>query len=567
MDKISKKTKMIKKIKKFIVNNNLDGYIIPKNDRYFTEYSNINNLKKVTDFTGSAGFALILKNKNYLYVDGRYVLQAKRQSGKKFTILEIPYSWPKDIPNIRKSKIGFDPKLFTDLTMVKYFDKKVDLIPMIYPFIKTKGKKINKMFHLNKSITGETYLKKLKKIKKFLNLKKINYLYVSASENVNWLLNIRGKDLPNSPLINCKLIVSDSGKMYLFIDIKKLPQNKNQYFKNIKICNEHNFLEVISDLNKKNFVIDKNTCSIFEKQIIKSKFQIVSEIDPIYDLKSIKNNNELKNTIKAHIEDGVAVTKFLYWFKTKKNEMTEAKIEKKLEKFRKKSKNYLYPSFDTIAGSGPNGSIIHYKSNKMTNRKLKKKDILLIDSGGQYKWGTTVVTRTTCLGEVSNRIKNNFTRVLKGHIAVVNCNLNFKINGYLIDKLARKYLNEVGLDYSHGTGHGVGFFLNVHEGPQAISKYNKVPLRKGMILSNEPGYYLNNKYGIRIENLIYVDESKKKLIFKNLTLVPIDIDMINFKMLNKQEQKYIFYYHLDVYSKISKYLNDKEKKWLISLIK
>ena len=558
---------MIKKIKKFIVNNNLDGYIIPKNDRYFTEYSNINNLKKVTDFTGSAGFALILKNKNYLYVDGRYVLQAKKQSGKKFTILEIPYSWPKDLPNIQKSKIGFDPKLFTDLTLAKYFDKKVDLIPMIYPFIKTKGKKINKMFHLNKSITGETYLKKLKKIKKFLNLKKINYLYVSASENVNWLLNIRGKDLPNSPLINCKLIVSDSGKMYLFIDIKKIPQNKNQYFKNIKICNEHNFLEVINDLNKKNFVIDKNTCSIFEKQIIKSKFQIVSEIDPIYDLKSIKNNNELKNTIKAHIEDGVAVTKFLYWFKTKKNEMTEAKIEKKLEKFRKKSKNYLYPSFDTIAGSGPNGSIIHYKSNKMTNRKLKKKDILLIDSGGQYKWGTTDVTRTTCLGEVSNRIKNNFTRVLKGHIAVVSCNLNYKINGYLIDKLARRYLNEVGLDYSHGTGHGVGFFLNVHEGPQAISKYNKVPLRKGMILSNEPGYYLNNKYGIRIENLIYVDESKKKLIFKNLTLVPIDIDMINFKMLNKQEQKYIFYYHLDVYSKISKYLNDKEKKWLISLIK
>ena len=163
---------MIKKIKKFIVNNNLDGYIIPKNDRYFTEYSNINNLKKVTNFTGSAGFALILKNKNYLYVDGRYVLQAKKQSGKKFTILEIPYSWPKDLPNIRKSKIGFDPKLFTDLTLAKYFDKKVDLIPMIYPFIKTKGKKINKMFHLNKSITGETYLKKLKKIKKFLNLKK-----------------------------------------------------------------------------------------------------------------------------------------------------------------------------------------------------------------------------------------------------------------------------------------------------------------------------------------------------------------------------------------------------------
>ena len=567
MVKVSKKTKVIKKIKKFIVDNNLDGYVIPKNDDYFTEYSNLNNLKKVTNFNGSAGFALIFKKKNYLFVDGRYTLQARRQSGKQFIILEIPYNWPKDLPNIRKSKIGFDPKLFTNHTLLKYFDKNVHLIPIIYPFDKMRKTKVNKMFHLNKSITGETSLKKLKKIKKFLNLNKINYLYVSASENVNWLLNIRGRDLPNSPLINCKLIVSDKGKLYLFINLNKIQHNKNKLLKNIKICNENSFLKIIRNLNKKNFVIDKFTCSIFEKQIIKSNFQIISENDPIYDLKSIKNNTELKNTIKAHIEDGVAITKFLYWFKTKKNEITEAKIEKKLEVLRKKSKNYLYPSFDTIAGSGPNGSIIHYKSDKITNRKLNSKDILLIDSGGQYKWGTTDVTRTTCLGKVSNKIKNNFTRVLKGHIAVVNYKLNNKSNGYLIDKLARKYLNKVGLDYAHGTGHGVGFFLNVHEGPQAISKYNKVPIKKGMILSNEPGYYLNNRYGIRIENLIYVDELKKKLIFKNLTLAPIDIDMINFKMLNNQEKSYLFYYHLDVYAKISKYLNNKEKKWLLNLIK
>ena len=205
------------------------------------------------------------------------------------------------------------------------------------------------------------------------------------------------------------------------------------------------------------------------------------------------------------------VTKFLYWFKNnKKKKLTEKKIEKKLENFRKKSKNYLYPSFDTIAGSGPNGAIIHYKSNNKTNRKIKKNDILLIDSGGQYKWGTTDVTRTICFGKVSNKIKNNFTRVLKGHIAVVTCNLKKNYNGHLIDKLARKnHLKKVGLDYSHGTGHGVGFFLNVHEGPQSISKYNKIKLKKGMILSNEPGYYLKNKYGIRIENLIYIEKKKK----------------------------------------------------------
>ncbi len=238
-----------------------------------------------------------------------------------------------------------------------------------------------------------------------------------------------------------------------------------------------------------------------------------------------------------------------------------------MEYFRKKSNSYLFPSFDTIAGSGPNGAIIHYKSNNITNRRIKKKDILLIDSGGQYKWGTTDVTRTTSNGVYSNKIKNNFTRVLKGHIAVVTCDLKKSFNGYLIDKLARKPLKNVGLNYSHGTGHGVGFFLNVHEGPQSISRYNRIPIKEGMILSNEPGYYLKNKYGIRIENLIYVKKIKNKLIFKNLTYAPIDLDLINFKILTKKEREYLFDYHLEVYSKLSKYLNKNEKKWLISLIK
>ena len=191
----------------------------------------------------------------------------------------------------------------------------------------------------------------------------------------------------------------------------------------------------------------------------------------------------------------------------------------------------------------------------------------MVDSGGQYKWGTTDVTRTICSGKVNNKIKENFTRVLKGHIAVTTCNLKNKFNGHMIDNLARNSLNSVGLNYSHGTGHGVGFFLNVHEGPQAISKNNKVKLKEGMILSNEPGYYLTNNYGIRIENLIYIDSDKKNLNFKNLTYVPIDTEMINFKMLNIQEKNYLFDYHLNVYCKLSKYLDNPEKKWLVSLIK
>ncbi len=559
---------MIKEIKRFIYNNNLDGYIIPKNDNYFTEYSKINNLAKVTNFTGSAGFALILKNMNYLFVDGRYTLQAKDQSGRKFKILEIPYFWPKDLLKIHNYKIGFNPKLFTKITLLKYFENKVKLLPFEINFNNKSEKKINSLFSLNTSITGESSISKINKIRKYMNKNKINYLFISAGENVNWLLNIRGKDLPNSPLINCKLIIPERGKIYLLINLEKIPNFLKKNLKNIILCKESDLLKITRNFRNGNFCIDKNTCSLFEENIISSKFKIARKDDPIYNLKSVKNKIEINNTLKAHIEDGIAVTKFLYWFKFQKNKLTEKKIEKKLLSFRKKSKNFLFSSFDTIAGSGPNGAIIHYKSNNKSNRILNKKDILLIDSGGQYKWGTTDVTRTVSIGKISDNIKNNFTRVLKGHIGVITCNLERKYNGHLIDKLARKHLINVGLNYSHGTGHGVGFFLNVHEGPQSISKNNYVKIKKGMILSNEPGYYLEKKYGIRIENLIYVDRNKKnKLEFKNMTFVPIDIDLINYEMLNKKEKKYLFDYHLDVYSKISKFLNNKEKKWLISLIK
>ena len=559
---------MIKKIKKLIYEKNLDGYIIPKNDTYFTEYSTNNNLKNISNFTGSAGFALILKKKNYLFVDGRYTLQAKIQSGRKFKICELPYVLPKDIIFKNANRIGFDPKLFTDVSLKMYFENKASLIPIKLKLnYDTSSKKI-KYFHLDRKVAGEGYLSKINRVAKILKIKKIDFLYVSASENVCWLLNIRGWDLPNAPIANCKLIISKEKQIYLFANYFKFQNLKKKFKRHVKLYTENDFSKVITKLKNGKFCIDKNSCSFFDQILIKSKFNIIFNIDPIYELKSIKNQIEIKNMEKSHITDGIAVTKFLYWFKNQNKNLTEIKIEKKLEKFRRKSKNYLCPSFDTIAGSGPNGAIIHYRANKKTNRKVKTNDILLIDSGGQYKWGTTDVTRTTNTGQVSNKIKNIFTRVLKGHIAVVTCNLKRNNCGYLIDKLARKSLNKINLNYSHGTGHGVGFFSNVHEGPQAITNNNKVILKQGMILSNEPGYYLRNKYGIRIENLIYVDKDKEneKITFKNLTYAPIDMDMVNIKLLTKKERQYLFLYHLDVYSKLSKFLNDDEKKWLIKSI-
>jgi len=271
--------------------------------------------------------------------------------------------------------------------------------------------------------------------------------------------------------------------------------------------------------------------------------------------------------VKTHITDGVALTKFIYWIKNKnKKKINEVEAKKKLESFRRINKNYLYPSFDTIAGTGKNGAIVHYRAKKENCSVIKKKDIFLCDSGGQYKYGTTDVTRTICFSKPAKNIKDIYTKVLKGHIAVATSNLNKYDTGKKIDARARKFLKKDNLDYAHGTGHGVGFFLNVHEGPQSISKVNKIKIREGMILSNEPGYYKKNKFGVRIENLIYVKKKDKKIFFENLTMVPIEKDLINFELLEPSERNYLFKYHLNVYSQISRYLNLDEKKWLASFI-
>ena len=564
---------MINKIRKLIIKKNIDGYIVPKNDKFFTEYSQISNLETVSNFNGSAGFAIIFKNKNYLFVDGRYTIQAKRQAGENFKIFEIPLTWPKNIFESLKNKIniGFDPKLFTYNSLKNYFHDTCDLTPINVNFFdntKNKNKNKNKFYYLNEKIVGENYKSKINKVIKILNKKKLDYLFVSAGENVCWLMNIRGKDLPNSPVANCNIILTKQKKIYFFSDINKISKIKKKFINHkFFFYNEEKLFEVLSSMKSGSFCIDRQTCSIFNEEIINSKFAIKERIDPIYDLKSIKNKTEINNMKKAHIEDGVALTKFLYWIKNiKKINLTEKEVEKKLESFRKKNKNYLYPSFDTIAGSGPNGAIIHYRSNKQSNRKIDKNDLLLIDSGGQYKWGTTDVTRTVCFSKATNKIKELFTRVLKGHIAVYQCNIKYEKVGHNIDKKARQSLKTVGLDYRHGTGHGVGFFLNVHEGPQSISKKNYIKLEEGMVVSNEPGYYLENKFGIRIENLVFIKKVKNKLCFENLTFAPIDKDLINLQMLTKNEKNYLFNYHLETYSKISPFLNKNQKKWLAKLI-
>ena len=563
---IKNKIKILKeKFKKF----GIDGYIVPKNDEYFSEYAKNDRLKKISNFSGSAGIAVFLNKKNYLFVDGRYTIQAQQESAKNFNIIEIHKSLPHTI--IKNYNLGYDPRLFTSKNLKNYFSNNNliaindNLIDQIFKFNEKKSKPF---YSLEKKIVGETHQSKITKVSNFLKSNNADYLFISAPENVAWLLNIRGYDNPNSPIPNARLIIDKKEKLFLITkknNIEKISKEKKINKKQVIDIEE--IPKLINSLKGINFIIDNKTCSIFHEKIIKSKFKILDKDDPTYRFKSLKNSYEINHMIEAHKKDGLALTKFIYWIKNiNKKKITEVYAQNKLEKFRKLSKDYLFPSFNTIAGSGSNGAIVHYRATTKTTKQVYKKDIFLVDSGGQYNYGTTDVTRTICFTNQKQSIKNAYTNVLKGHIAVALTNLKKDNTGKKIDIRARKFLKREGFDYAHGTGHGVGFFLNVHEGPQSISKYNSVKIEKGMILSNEPGYYKKNHFGIRIENLIFAKQLKNKLFFENLTLAPLEKDLINYKLLNKTEKDYLFRYHLNIYSQYSASLSRKERKWLASLI-
>ncbi len=547
----------------------IDGYIVPKNDEYFSEYAKNDRLKNISNFSGSAGIAVVLKKMNYLFVDGRYTIQAEQESSKNFNVIEIHKKLPHTI--FKNINLGFDPSVFTSKNLKKNFLNN-NLIPvkdnLIDQIDRFKEKKTKPFYSLSNNIVGESHQSKILKITNFLKLNKADYLFTTAPENVAWLLNIRGYDNPNSPIPNARLIIDKNKELFLITKknnikqiIKEKKINKNQ------VIDVEDLPNLINKLKGKSFIIDNKSCSIFYEDMIKSKFKIIDKDDPIYKLKSIKNSHEINHMIEAHKKDGLALTKFIYWIKNiNKKLITEVEAQNKLEKFRKLNKDYLFPSFNTIAGSGSNGAIVHYRAKTKTTKKINKNDLFLVDSGGQYNYGTTDVTRTICFGSQKKLIKNAYTNVLKGHIAVALTDLSRDDTGKKIDIRARKFLKKEGLDYAHGTGHGVGFFLNVHEGPQSISKNNTIKIKEGMILSNEPGYYKKNNFGIRIENLIYVKKFKNKLFFKNFTLAPIEKDLINYELLNNIEKDYLFKYHLSIYAEYSDLLNKKERKWLASLI-
>jgi len=556
----------MKGLKKLFKRYRIDGYIVPKNDEYFNEYvlTSEDRLKFVSGFSGSAGFAIILKNKNYLFVDGRYTIQARYQSGKKFKVITMPNKLPGNVlKSNKKIVLGFDPKLYTEKQLNFLFKiKNVNLRSINRNLIdvlwSNKPKGLTKpFFSLSVKNAGATTEKKIIQVKNILSKNNVDYLLVTAPENVAWILNIRGYDSSYSPIPNARLLVSKKGGADLFANPKKIIKIKKTLKKKVRNHDERKIENIFKHISKKRIWLDSLSCSFYYKNILKKRNNIVEKIDPIHFFKSIKNNTEIKNMKKSHLIDGVALTKFLFWLKKnfKKKKITEISAQKKLESFRKMNPSYKFPSFNTISGSGPNSAIIHYKASPKTNRVLKKGELYLVDSGGQYSFGTTDVTRTVSLDNKSNYIKEIYTRVLKGHIAVSNFKIKKSSTGSQVDLNARKFLKKIKLDYPHGTGHGVGYFLNVHEGPQSLSKNNKVNLKDGMIVSNEPGYYKEGSFGIRIENLVYIKKNK----FEELTIAPIEKNLINKKILNKNEIKWINGYHRKVEKNLSRFMNLKEK--------
>jgi Xaa-Pro aminopeptidase len=566
----------INQLRNILNKQNCDAYLIPKNDEYFGEYvpKNKDRLKFISGFTGSTGLALILKNKSYLFVDGRYTLQAKKEIYKDFKICEIPKIKPHYIlKNLNKEiTLGFDPKLFTSNTLKNIISNSLIKIKpinnnLIDAVWKNKTKVNNNKFYiLEEKYHGENYLNKISKVNKFLKLKDIHYLLTTAVENISWLLNIRGSDASSSPLTNGKILFNKNGKIIFFTNIKKItPQIKKSFGKKVIFIKEELFVNYLRKIKNSKILIDKKTCSFYYEKNIHSSNKLIDIEDPIYLLKAIKNKTEISNTKIAHLFDGIALTKFIFWLKNnyRKTKITEVSAQNKLENYKKQNKNYLYPSFNTISGFGGNGAIVHYRSNNKTNKAIKGNNLYLLDSGSQYFYGTTDVTRTIAIGNLSNFQKKIYSKVLKGHIAVASYKLKKSTLGKHIDKVARVPLLKLGYNYSHGTGHGVGYFLNVHEGPQGLSPFNNHKILPGMILSNEPGFYKENNFGIRIENLIYCEKiNNNHSKFINLTMVPIDKDCINNKLFNKNEINWINNYHQKIFYILKPFMNDTELKLL-----
>ncbi|PEJ59952.1 peptidase M24 [Bacillus sp. AFS002410] len=578
----------VEKLRQLMKENQVDAYIIPSFDAHQSEYvaEHWKCRQWISGFTGSAGTVVITLEDAGLWTDGRYYIQAEKQlesSGiRLFRMMdpEVPFytEWLADILK-EGSIVGFDGNVFS-INMVKKMEKDLkakrivlkmnqDLIDGIWegrPEI-PRGQ----IFTYDVKYAGKSRVEKLNEVREDMKNKGANYYILTSLDDIAWLLNIRGEDVPNNPILIANVIVAEH-KCYLFIDSCKVsPLVKLELEADgieLKASDEiQTLLENLLDRDA--VILDTNKTNIRLYNAINSNTKKIESPNITTNLKAIKNEVEIKNLKWCEIKDGLAMVKFIKWLKNSvdNTEITEITAEERLEDFRREQEGFVGPSFDTIAGYNEHAAMMHYKANKETQYTLKNEGLFLIDSGGQYYDGTTDVTRTIVLGKLTDEQKRDFTLVLKGFIALSSVKYLYGATGSNLDVLARQPIWQYGLDYKCGTGHGVGFFLNVHEGPQSIRNDNNVILERGMVITNEPGIYLEGKYGIRIENMMLVVEDEKTefgqfMKFEAITYCPIDLTGINKDMLTESEKQWLNNYHQEVYTKLSPYLNEEEREWL-----
>lgn len=579
----------INRLREKMVERGLEAYIVPSSDPHMSEYvaSRWEGRKWLSGFTGSAGTLVVTRQRSGLWTDGRYYIQAEKQlegTGIELFKAGMPgvpdyVQWLKEeLPE--NSCIGICGEVFSVSKvreMEKEFSKKgislsreFDLVDEIWegrPAVPQQP-----VFIHDVAFAGRTAVQKLDMVRQEMAKKGVNYYLICSLDEVAWLYNIRGSDIAYNPVVIAYALVS-SDQAWLFIDRNKVPGDVARMLQENGVLVE-DYQRVYQHLAG----LKESDAILFDPDFTNSKLydamakgcKKVEGMSIVAGLKAIKNEVEIDNLKKAHVRDGVAMVKFLYWLEHTlgKEEITEITIAEKLEEFRGQQEGFMGASFATIAAYKEHAAMMHYQATPETCYTLEREGFLLIDSGGQYLGGTTDITRTIVLGPITDRQRRDFTLVLKGHINLARARFLYGATGSNLDILARLPLWEHGIDYKCGTGHGVGYFLNVHEGPQRLSQVpNSVKLEKGMIVTNEPGVYMEGQYGIRTENEMLVVEDRQTefgefLRFEPITYCPIDLNGIDPELLSQEEKKWLNEYHSMVYGLLSPLLDEKEREWL-----
>jgi Xaa-Pro aminopeptidase len=548
-----------------LILHNLDGFIIPSYDEFQGEYvpEYANRLKWLTGFTGSNGLVVVLKDAAAFFTDERYTIQANMEVDSHLYLIK-PLSHTNISEFIRNNAtkstlIGFDARIHTE-QQVQDLQQNVDckfigchnLIDNIW--LNKSCKNLNMIYEHSQEYSGRDSIDKIDDMIKVMDAG-ADAILLTDPHTVCWLLNIRAHDLNYTPILLARALLYRNCRIIVFADVP----NRLDLGEHIEWHQAESIYNLQADPSIQTVQIDKKNASMAIISSLERHYTILDLPDPALMLKACKNEREVQNIIEAHKYDGVAVCKLLYYLAHETRPMTEIDISNKLLEFRSLNPHFICASFPTIAGFKSNGAIIHYHANESSNLTIKGDGLLLIDSGAQYLTGTTDVTRTIAIGKVSNEIQENYTRVLKGHISLARAHFPLDTTGSQLDVLARYALWQIGLDYGHGTGHGVGMCLSVHEGPQGISKHNKTPLKAGMVLSNEPGYYKVGEYGIRLENIMVVQKSRLAdnfLEFKTITMVPFDKRLIAKHLLNNDEITWLNQYHKHIFNSIVPLISD-----------